>query len=428
MSAPKVGDHIDNRYELCRQIGESDAGLLFEAAHRYTGRRVVIEFLLRWDGAADPGGRRASRAFSIGRIRHPYLVEVSDAGVADGVPYVVTALQAGRSLEGLLAARGTLSPGETATVGRQVALALDALHHHGLAHGDVSAANVWVVRSPLGDEQVELRNVQMAYGPLAPTTADPERGPSAPSDLSRLGALLFECLVGSAPPHAADAGDRPERASLFALRPDTPPGLGRVVERALSSASSERFSSARDLVVHLEATRLTGFPTRFLAGTSQQSLRAVTVPPDATPKPVTQAPSRVSSPPTPQRRSAPSPAIDQASLLARRKVPRAAYSTPARLLGHHGVMEGRIEDISTRGVLVITESPLEVGSVVQLRFATPGNGAIVQCAGVLRWVRIAPSSKRAAMGFEFQATPTELRTAVESYVAQHQGVADVDGG
>ncbi len=120
--------------------------------------------------------------------------------------------------------------------------------------------------------------------------------------------------------------------------------------------------------------------------------------------------------------------MDSSAHLARRKVPRAAYSTPVRLLGHHGVMAGRIEDISTRGVLVITETPLEVGSVVQLSFATPGVGTIVQCAGVLRWVRIAPSSKRAAMGFEFQATPNELRTAVEAYVAQQQSVPDVEGG
>ncbi len=421
----KVGDHIDDRYELCRQIGESTTGVLFEAAHRYTGRRVAIEFLRGAEGAPDSAARRASSAFAVGRIRHPYLIEVSDAGVADGIPYVVTALLAGRSLEGLLAARGAFTPAETATVGRQIALALEALHHHGLAHGDVSAANGWMVRSALGDEQIELRNLQMAYGSLASTGSDPERTRDVQSDLSRLGALLFECLVGSAPQGIAHGRDRVERPSLLALRPDTPPALGRVVERCLSSVHSERFVSARDLVAHLEATRLTGVATRFLASASQQSLRAVTVSPDRTPKTAVQVPSPISSPPPAQRRSAPAPAAEASEHLARRKVPRAAYSTPVRLLGHHGVLEGRIEDISTRGVLVIAETSLEVGSVVQLRFATPGSGAIVQCAGVLRWVRIAPSSKRAAMGFELQATPNELRTAVEVYVAQQQSVPDV---
>lgn len=405
----KVGDQVDNRYDLRRQVGESGAGSLFEAEHRYTGRRVVIEFLRRGGGAPDLAVGRASSAFAVGRIRHPYLVEVSDAGFAEGIPYVVTTLLAGRSLEDLLAARGTLNGAETATVGRQIALALEALHQNGLAHGDVSAANVWMVRSPLGEEQVELRNQQVTYAPLASTSTGSDGDPTAQSDLYRLGALLFECLVGSARHLPAEGHDRTQGSSLFALRPDTPLGLGRVVERCLSAAGSERFASARDLVVHLEATRLTGLPTRFLAVSSQQTIRAV------------------SSPPPAQRHSAPAPAVDPAGHLARRKVPRAAYSTPVRLLGHHGVMDGRIEDVSTRGVMVVTETPLEVGCVVQLRFATPGRGDIVQCAGVLRWVRIAPASKRAAMGFEFQATPNELRTAVEAYLAQQQSLADVNG-
>lgn len=433
MSAPKVGDHLDNRYELLRQLGENEASVRFEAAHRYTGRRVVVEFLRGWEGTPEPEVRRTCQAFALGRVRNPHLIEVCDAGVSDGAPYVVTALLAGRSLEGLLAARGTFTPAEVAAVGRQVALALEALHQNGLAHGDVSPANVWMVRSPLGEEQAELRNVQMTYRPLATMSALASRplrglslGPQGPkaaqpldlhADLGRLGALLFECLVGSVPQGAEELG-QPAAPPLLSLRADTPPALAFAVERALASTPRERFLNARDLVGALEATRLAYLPTRFLVGTSQQSLRAVSLPTDPGPKPAAPVPVPVQRPVV---------SAVEAANLARRKVPRAAYSTPVRLLGHHGVMEGRIEDISTRGILVIAGTPLEVGSVVQLRFAIPGSGAMVQCAGVLRWVRIAPASRRAAMGFEFQATPTELRSAVDIYVSQQQSAPDADG-
>lgn len=438
MSAPKVGDQIDNRYELCRQLGEGGTSNLFEAAHRYTGRRVVIEFLQGWEGVPEEEVRSSCGAFAVGRVRHPHLIEVSDAGLAGGTPYVVTSLLAGRSIEGLLASRGTFTPAETASLGLHVALALDALHRNDLRHGDVSPTNVWMVRSPLGEEQAELRNLRMTYESLAPTppggarwrpppsirppaAGRPTRGPQ--SDLYDLGAVLFECLVGSAPPGVADRHGVVEVPSVLGLRPGTPHALGRIVERCLGPAS-EGFGSARSLIVSLEATRLAAGPTRLLAGTSQQALRVVTLPGDAAPRRATEAPAAISPPPPTQRTSAPSPAADPAGHMARRRVPRAAYSTPVRLLGHHGVMEGRIEDISSRGILAITATPLEVGSVVQLRFATPGSGAMVQCAGVLRWVRIAPSSKRAAMGFEFQATPNELRSAVEAYVAQQQSAPD----
>ena len=89
-------------------------------------------------------------------------------------------------------------------------------------------------------------------------------------------------------------------------------------------------------------------------------------------------------------------------------------------------MEGRIEDISTRGVLVISAKALEMGVVVQMSFALPGNGVIVQTNAVLRWVRIAPASQRAALGLEFQVPPLALRNAVEIYVAQRESLTDIN--
>ena len=115
-------------------------------------------------------------------------------------------------------------------------------------------------------------------------------------------------------------------------------------------------------------------------------------------------------------------------MYARRKVPRAAYATPVRLLGNHGVMEGRIEDISTRGVLVVAPKALDTGAAVQLSFALPTTGAMVQTAAVIRWVRVAPASQRAAMGFEFQVPPTALRVSVDEYILQHEGHGEASGG
>jgi hypothetical protein len=76
--------------------------------------------------------------------------------------------------------------------------------------------------------------------PLASTSTGSDGDPTAQSDLYRLGSLLFECLVGSARHIPPEGHDRTQGSSLFALRPDTPPGLGRVVERCLSAAGSER--------------------------------------------------------------------------------------------------------------------------------------------------------------------------------------------
>ena len=432
MNNPKVGDHIDDRYELRRQLGESESCTLFEAVHRYTARRVVVKILRGGDGSIGESEALLTRdTFALGRIRHPYLVELLDAGISHTVPYVVTALLEGRSLEGLLAARGTLTPEETATLGRQIALALEALHRNGMLHGDVSPANVWIVRSPLGEEHVVLRNLQMTYEPRRQIPLEGPRRRSGSfayhspesqsgrlvdprSDLFSLGVLMFECLIGRPPQEFASERNDGEAPSLRVLRPELPAGLVFGVERCLKTASSERFSCARDFVGSLESTQIARATTRFLSGTSQQGLRAITPLLDP---PMRRVPLRQPTPPQGNLLPA-TPAIvpEQTSAASRRKVARAAYTTPVRLLGHHGVMEGRIEDISTRGVLVIAARALEIGAVVQMSFALPGSGVMVQTTAVIRWVRIAPSSQRAALGFEFQVPPLALRNAVESYV------------
>ncbi len=493
MSLPKIGDRIDERYELCRLIGEADSCLLFDAVHRFTGRRVVLKVLRGDDlSEADAEARLIRDAFALGKVQHPYLVDVLDAGLGQGRPYVVTALVEGRSLEGLLVTRARIEPAEVATLGRQVALALDALHVNGLLHGDVSPGNVWLVRSRLGGEHIVLRNLEVAYEQRTATGAHSGRRRSGTleyrspesatgrvldprSDIFSLGVLLFEALTGSLPAAATlSRADVPP--DLRTARPDVPEPLAVAIERCLRLAHDERFASARDLAAALEATGIAHRPMNFLAGVSQQGLRAVTprlpepstarsAANDATATAPAPAPAPTPAPPpvvfaappaapaSPLRAPTPAPvspgsaavvaavasvfatppsaaaaAAAEASMYARRKVPRAAYATPVRLLGNHGVMEGRIEDISTRGVLVVAPKALDTGAAVQLSFALPTTGAMVQTAAVIRWVRVAPASQRAAMGFEFQVPPTALRVSVDEYILQHEGHGEASGG
>ena len=42
---PGVGDTIDGRYELLRELGRGGAGAVFEARHVYTRRAVAIKII-----------------------------------------------------------------------------------------------------------------------------------------------------------------------------------------------------------------------------------------------------------------------------------------------------------------------------------------------------------------------------------------------
>ena len=69
----------------------------------------------------------------------PNLPEVLASGLTEnGQPYLVSKLyERGRCCDGCSAA-ARLSPGEVASVGRQLAMALETLHQNSILHGDVS--------------------------------------------------------------------------------------------------------------------------------------------------------------------------------------------------------------------------------------------------------------------------------------------------
>ena len=105
----------------------------------------------------------------------------------------------------------------------------------------------------------------------------------------------------------------------------------------------------------------------------------------------------------------------------RRRFGRAPYVTPVRVLRPNGkVVEGRSEDISAGGLLVVISAPCEANEVVKVRFALPGSGRIVDLSAVTKWVRNTRGTE--AVGFEFTQIPADSRSAIETYVTSMGGL------
>jgi serine/threonine protein kinase len=280
---PLLGRRLGGRYELRAFLGRGGSGDVYEAVDLRLDRSVAVK-VLRPEAARDGRFLRLLRAEArvAARVAHPGIVTIFDAARDPrGHPFVVMELVPGESLARRLAA-GRLSPREATTIAASLAEALDHAHRRDVTHGDVSPANVIVLRD--GTAKLLDFGVARAAGGATPAAratvayAAPEvlaGEPSGPgADVFGVGALLREMILGrpDADPELLPAPlDRIARACA-----DPIPGR-RYFAHALARALNEALGALGDA----EAVRIV---RRAPAGTavlptSGDLTRTATLPP-----------------------------------------------------------------------------------------------------------------------------------------------------
>ena len=244
-----VGRILAGGLRVTERTGHSPQGPLYEAEDP-DGRRVVLLILPARASWQETAGVRFLRMAS--QIRHPNVAGVYALGnLEDGSTYVVLELLVGEPLSQFLGER-TLSIGEALDLTLQIAAGLEALHHGGLVHGNVSPSAVVVTRPPFGKSQVKLVGFSLDSDGQHPTKvedgnaayASPERlaggAPDVRGDVFSAGAVFHYLLSGSPPPGDPPVGNVPRIA-----RP--------VLESALAPRTALRFRTMTEFREALEA-------------------------------------------------------------------------------------------------------------------------------------------------------------------------------
>ena len=264
-------------YDIEALVGRGGMADVYRAVARQgpLAGRVVALKRLRPDLAADPDyvGLFEREVAATRRLAHPAIVEVLDAGLDEGTPWLAMEYVDGKNLRQILAqcaARSILLPLDFgAYVAHVLAGALDHAHAGrdregrplGIVHCDVSPSNVFVSR--LGEIRLGDFGVALTPGAAAGLGAGalgrinylaPEQlrgGPITPrTDLFALGCVVFELLTNQkAFPGATvdEVGQRILHSHLqvpSALRPEIPFRLDSLVVRCLAPDPAERWPSA----------------------------------------------------------------------------------------------------------------------------------------------------------------------------------------
>lgn len=260
-------------------------GEVWSVRNERTNRDFAIKFLLP-ELAREPEALRrfVREAKATGSLRHPNVVAAMDAGMHEGQPYLVMELLSGESLEARLQRDEKLSPLEACILLAQVARALSHAHLAGLAHRDLSSANVFLcdntddgppiakvldfgVSKVLGDAptgKVRTEGGKILGSPsyMSPEQARGDESVDARTDLWSLGVVAYQCLSGQLPFTGPNYN-----ALLFAILqgpheplqtrcPRLPSELCDLVESCLVKDSELRAASAKTMAELFEQVAL----------------------------------------------------------------------------------------------------------------------------------------------------------------------------
>ena len=272
------------RYEIEKPIGKGAMGLVYLARDTKLKRVVAIKTMalsqaFEESELAGIRERFFREAETAGRLTHPNIVIMYDAGEENGLAYIVMEFLKGGDLVPHTKPGQLLPLAQVLSILARVADALAYAHEKKVVHRDVKPANV--MYEPASD-QVKVTDFGVARLTDAsktktgmvlgtPSYMSPEqltgKKVDGRSDLFSLGVTLYQMLCGR-PPFVGESmvqlmrkitGESP--VDIRSMNPLVPDDLALVVERALIKDVAQRYQTGEEMARDLRAC-LSRMPTQ----------------------------------------------------------------------------------------------------------------------------------------------------------------------
>jgi serine/threonine protein kinase len=214
MAEPEAAEAFRSRFEFKKELGKGGMGEVYLAHDAYTQRDVAIK-LAKLAMLEDPDvGARVKKMWLnetrlAGKLRHPYIVEIYEAGVAEDFGYLVMEYVDGGTLRAHTRPGALLPVENVIEITYKVCNALEYANTIGLLHRDIKPANVMLA----ADGTVKVMDFGTAYFtqsdetqvfdvgtlPYMPPEHFKKRSPTLQSDLYAVGVMAYQMLAGALP-------------------------------------------------------------------------------------------------------------------------------------------------------------------------------------------------------------------------------------
>ena len=308
-------------YEIESPLGAGGMGEVYRARDTRLERTVAIKVLnAQLVASTELRSRFEREAKIISQLQHPHICVLHDVGNEGPIDYLVMEFLQGESLADRVR-KGPLAPDQVLSIAIEITDALEKAHRAGVVHRDLKPGNVMLTKSgaklldfglakPFGANVASragsgsasvlaaaLTQTMPSPSPTTPLSTagavigtvqymSPEQiqgmDADARSDIFSFGVMLFEMVTGKrtfeGKTQASIVGQilAVDPPSVSILRPQTPPGLDRVIQLCLEKDPDERIQTAHDLKLQLQGIALSS-PVVAPAAVSPRGKKTATI-------------------------------------------------------------------------------------------------------------------------------------------------------
>ncbi len=262
------------KYEIKRRIGRGSMGVVYEAYDPFVQRTVAIKVAHAPKDMDDATVQKLRELFfaevySAGRMHHPSVVSVYDAGQEDDLNYIVMEFVDGTTLQEYVNGGRTLNPKQIVDVIYQCAKGLDYVHREGIIHRDLKPGNIMLSNDgevkimdfsiAHVDVGLEEPNAEVQGSPMymPPEQLSEEKRLVAQSDIYSLGAVMYALLAQKTPYKASSLESliykitNLEPDPILEVNPDVPEHIATIAQKAMQKIIYDRYESAEMLAKDL---------------------------------------------------------------------------------------------------------------------------------------------------------------------------------
>ena len=265
MSKPMLG-----RYEIQKELGKGAMGVVYLGKDPKIGRIVAIKTMalsqeFDADELEDVKARFFREAESAGRLNHPNIVTMYDAGEEHDLAYIAMEFLKGKDLVPHTKPGALLPLPKVLSVLARVADALGYAHTLHVVHRDIKPANIMydmesdtVKVTDFGIARItdsSKTKTGMVLG--TPSYMSPEQLAGAKiegaSDLFSLGASLYQMVCGKLPFEGDSMAQLMFRIAnephtdILSIKPDVPPCVVAIINKALAKKVEQRYQTGAEM-------------------------------------------------------------------------------------------------------------------------------------------------------------------------------------